>query len=116
MLVSRLRHQVQFYNLTYVEGKYGDEVPRYVPAFIEWAEVRSIPGEEFRDAVFTYSKVPYRILVRYREGITALMKVRNLTNGMTLDVEAVRDPDGKREILELQCLWKENDQSDFEDD
>lgn len=110
MLISRLRHQAQFYERVYTRDEYGDAIPKFVPCFIEWAEVRSIPGEEFRNNVFTFSKVPYRVVIRYREGITALMKIRNLTDGMMLDVEAVRDPDGKREILEIQCLWRENDQ------
>lgn len=110
MLISRMRHQVEFYKRVMTQDKYGDIISTFVPDFIEWAEVRSIPGEEFRNNVFTFSKVPYRVVIRYREGITALMKIRNLTDSMVLDVEAVRDPDGKREILELQCLWRENDQ------
>ena len=115
-MVSKLRHQVRFYERIEVSGAYGGVSYKYAPAFVEWAEVRTVPGEEFRNNVFTFSKVPYRIVVRYREGINALMKVRNLTDNMTFDVEAVRDPDGRREILELQCLWKENDQSIFVDE
>lgn len=115
MLISRLRHQVKFYKREYVPNDWNEPIYKYVPAFIEWGEVRSVPGEEFRNAVFTFSKVPYRVLIRYREGIDAMMKIRNLTDSMVMDIEAIRDPDGKRELLEIQCLWRENDQDTIED-
>lgn len=113
MLVSRLRHRIQFYDRVEESSGWGGSTYIYKPVFTEWAEVRSVPGGEFREKVFTYSKVPYRIVIRYREGINAKMRIRNLTDGMLFDVEALRDPDGKRKILELQCLWRE-DQQDLE--
>lgn len=111
MLVSRLRNQIEIFQPVDHENAYGEIIHTWESIGIFWAEVRTVPGEEFRNNVFTFSKVPYRIVIRYQEGLTAMMKVRNLTDSMLFDIEAIRDPDGKREILELQCLWREDQQN-----
>ncbi|MDR3362395.1 MAG: phage head closure protein [Desulfovibrio sp.] len=113
MLVSKLRHQIEIFACVEHQNDYGEIVNTWESIGVFWAEVRSVPGEEFRENVFTFSKVPYRIVIRYREGLNAMMKIRNLTDGQLFDVEAMRDPDGKREILELQCLWREDQQNPF---
>lgn len=110
MLVSRLRHQIEIFQSVEHRDSYGGVYYTWESTGVEWAEVRSVPGEEFRNNVFTFSKVPYRVVIRYREGLNAMMKIRNLSDSMLFDVEAIRDPDGKREILELQCLWREDQQ------
>lgn len=108
MNISALRNKIEIWQRTGKENPYGEIVYTWQATGTEWAEVRSIPGDEFRDQVFTYSKVPYRVMIRYREGLDATMIIRNLSDGMFMNIEAIRDPDGKREILELQCLWRED--------
>ena len=108
MNISALRNEIEIWKRTVTQDVYGGPVNTWEAIGKEWADVRSAPGEEFRNQVFTYSKVPYRVMIRYRKGLDATMMIRNLTDGMFMNIEAIRDPDGRRQVLELQCLWRED--------
>jgi SPP1 family predicted phage head-tail adaptor len=108
--ISALRHEIEILKRITTKDAYGGPVTAWKSIGKEWADVRSAPGEEFRAGVFTLNKVPYRVMIRYRTGLDETMKLRNLTDGMFLDVEAIRDPDGRRQVLELQCLYRADQQ------
>jgi len=106
-----MRHEVEIWHFATTSNKYGEEIKQWERIGKEWADVRSTPGEEFRTTVFTLNKVPYRVLIRYRQGLNETMKIRNLSDGMDLDIAAIRDTDGRRKVLELQCLYRADQQN-----
>ncbi len=104
---SRLRNRITYLSLTSVgHGPYGSPIENYSEMFSCWAEVKTIGGDEaFKASLENVSTVQYRITIRYRTDISHTCRVR-LEDGTVLDVLYCRDPNGKREILEIGAVLK----------
>lgn len=107
MLLSRMRNRVEFWKKDKVRQPNGSLSDVWMPKFVTWAEVISIGGEEGRLAAAQSSSVKYRLTLRYRRDIDPSMMIKNLDEGRFMAVKAIRDPDGKRNIVEITCEWKQ---------
>ncbi len=107
MLLSRMRNRVEFWKKEKVRQPNGSLSDVWTPKFVSWAEVVSIGGEEGRLAAAQSSSVTYRLTMRYRRDIDPPMMAKNLDGGRFMAIQAIRDPDGHRNLVELTCQWKQ---------
>lgn len=66
-----------------------------------WASIEPLRGKEFIESQAVNSSVAVRIRMRYREGITAAMRV--LHGSVVYSIESVIDPHNRHVELELMC-------------
>lgn len=107
MQVSRMRNRVSFWKKESGRNPDGSIRERWVEKFPAWAEVISIGGEEGRMAAADSSSIKYRLTMRYRRDLDPSMMVKLLDEGRFLTVQVIRDPDGRKNIVELACQWKQ---------
>lgn len=73
-----------------------------------WASIEALSAREFIAAQAVQSKVAARVVIRYREGIDASMRI--LHKGKIYNIEGVLpDPKSGREYLTLPCSEGVND-------
>jgi SPP1 family predicted phage head-tail adaptor len=68
------------------------------PLATVWAEVAALGGNEQTLGERTEARARHRVTIRYCADVTTEMRL--VWRGRTLDIRALRDPDGKR-----QWLW-----------
>ena len=66
-----------------------------------WAKVETLSGEERVTGERLAPRARFRLTIRYREGLNAAMRVVWKTRA--LDIRAIRDPDGRKHLLILDC-------------
>jgi len=100
-----LRHQVAIDDLVDARSPSGSgaTTKSWVPVVTKtWARIVPASGREYVAAQSAQSKVTGRIVIRWRAGITARMRVRKLADGTIYNIEAVMpDPKSGREYLTL---------------
>jgi SPP1 family predicted phage head-tail adaptor len=107
MLLSRLNNRVSFWQKEKGRNPDGSVSEKWKEKFSAWAEVISIGGEEGRLAAADSSSIKYRLTMRYRRDLDPSMMVKILDEGRFLAVQVIRDPDGRKNIVELACSWKQ---------
>lgn len=106
---GQLRHRVKIMDLTNAQGPLGGTSTDNTAEFCEtWASVYTLIGSEKFAAAQQNSLVTHKITIRYRDGIRARQAV--LFDGRYYDIESVLDPDGRKKMLELNCIER-NDSS-----
>ncbi|MDR1658889.1 MAG: phage head closure protein [Desulfovibrio sp.] len=105
-LASRLNSRATFFKKEKTRKPDGTFNETWVEYKTTFAEVVTIGGEEGRLAAAQSSEVRYRIRIRYRKDIDASMKIR-VADGRELAIGAIRDPDGRRVMLEIHATWKQ---------
>ena len=109
MLLSRLNTRVSFWKKE-AGGRnpdYSPKEPTWEEKFSAWAEVISIGGEEGRLAASDSSSIKYRLVMRHRRDLDPSMMVKLLDENRFLSVQVIRDPDGRKNIVELACQWRQ---------
>jgi SPP1 family predicted phage head-tail adaptor len=99
-----LRHRVQIQEWTDTgSDEWGQPVKDWVDVVSSLpAEVRDIRGREFWEVGQAQGgEVTTRVRIRYREDLDRTMRVFHA--GRELMIEAIIDPDGRREELHLMC-------------
>lgn len=66
------------------------------------ANVTDMSGREYIAGQSITNAVTTTIIIRYRAGVTAAMRV--LSRGVTYNIEAVIEPENKRREMHLMCL------------
>ena len=66
-----------------------------------WAKVEERGGSEHAAGERLAGHARLRVTIRYRSGVTAEMRV--MWNGRALGIAALRDPDGRKRFLVLDC-------------
>jgi SPP1 family predicted phage head-tail adaptor len=66
-----------------------------------WAKVEERGGEERAAGERLAAEARLRVTIRHRSGVTAEM--RALWNGRALEITGIRDPDGRKRFLVLDC-------------
>lgn len=66
-----------------------------------WAKVETLSGDKRVNGERLAPRARLRLTIRYREGITPAM--RALWKTRALDIRAIRDPDGRKHLLILDC-------------
>jgi len=65
------------------------------------AEVISFKGATLVAGEREEAREPYRVVMRYRDDVTAEMRLR--WRGLVLDISSRHDPDGQRRWLVIDC-------------
>ena len=66
-----------------------------------WAKVEARGGDERAAGERLAARARLRVTIRYRAGVTAEMRL--LWNGRALGITGLRDPDGRKRFLVLDC-------------
>lgn len=66
-----------------------------------WAKVEERHGQERLAGERLAAEATFALTIRYRSGITTEMRV--LWKGRELNIASLRDPDGRKRFLELDC-------------
>lgn len=66
-----------------------------------WAKVETLSGDERVTGGRLAPRTRLRLTIRHREGLNAAMRV--LWKTRALDIRAIRDPDGRKHLLILDC-------------
>lgn len=102
MLAGKLRHRVTLLQPVQRGGEVGETITTWSPVAVVWAEIRDLSGREWYEAQqLPEGEVTTDIIIRYRPGVTRLMRVAHGTR--MYDVVAVLDRDGHKKMLVLKC-------------
>ena len=107
MQVSRFRNRVSFWKKEGTRTPIGSIEYTWVEKFKAWAEIVSIGGEEGRLAAASSSSIKFRLTMRYRRDLDPSMMVKNLDENRFMPIQVIRDPDGRKNIVEISCEWKQ---------
>lgn len=66
-----------------------------------WAKVEELGGDERVTGERLAPRAHLRLTIRHRDGLNAAMRVVRKTR--PLDIRAIRDPDGRKHLLILDC-------------
>lgn len=103
MRVGQLRERVTVQQFTETRNGIGAAVKSWSDVAEVWAEVRTPSGRELMAAAQMHSVLTHMITIRYRDDITAAMRV--VWRGVNLEVDGEPfDPDGTRRWLKLRCV------------
>lgn len=102
MRAGRLRHQVELLAQRSTRGAMGSQSDEWTPASgLLPASVEPLSGRELFSAQQHQAEVTTRVRIRYREGVSAGMKV--LFRGRELHVLYVINPLEQNDELQLLC-------------
>jgi SPP1 family predicted phage head-tail adaptor len=105
LTAGKLRHRIQIVTLdpsTGQDSTGGFDLSKYVTYATVWASVQAISGTEQLAAGAQTSQVNHQIVIRYLPGVTAAMQA--LFQTRKYQITAVRNPDGRRKMLVLDCV------------
>lgn len=100
MKSGRLRNRIIIQKQVSRKDKLGQLVNEWVDICTVRAEIRDVSGKEYQGSQAEQILTDCKILIRYRNDITADMRV--LCKGIYYDIKAVLE-DVKRTRLELMC-------------
>ena len=118
MVCSDLRHRITF--LKPVTSEETDELNahniQYTDFKTVWASVAPMTGKEYAESQKLRSETTYNIIVRYRHGITADMKIRY--KNKEFNIVSVLNVGERNEILKIIAVeqdtsGKNNDIEDY---
>ncbi len=101
MQSGHLRHRVTIEQSTPAQNEYGELVESWAALVTVWGAVEPLDGREYFQVQQVQSTVTTRIRIRYRTGITPLMRVA--WDGRIFDIEDVIEPKSQRRELHLMC-------------
>jgi SPP1 family predicted phage head-tail adaptor len=101
MRAGKLRHRVTFQTRTAGEDAAGQPVKVWTDALTRWCNITAPSGAETVDAAATRNRVDYIISTRYTTRITPDM--RAVRDDVVYSILAVRDPDGMRREILIEC-------------
>ncbi len=94
-----MRSRLELHDRVRVRDDAGGFAETWHPVAIVWAEMRELRGRESVIAESVTETAEVIATIRFRAGMTAGM--RAAAGGVVFNIRAVRDPDGRRERLEL---------------
>lgn len=101
---GELRHRLVFLRRE-IAVESGKSRELWTPAFECWGKAEPLSGREYWSAAAVSRESEWRFTIRYREGVTASMRIRY--GGVDFDITSVIDPDlchVKLEILASSVL------------
>lgn len=105
MNAGRLRHKIDIEQLVAGspnQNEYGEPSEVWTVFLNDiWAAVEPLQGRELFAAQEHHAEVTTRIRIRYRDGVTAKMRV--VFEGAYYDIKAVIDPERRHRELHLLC-------------
>ena len=102
MLSGQLRDRLTIQVHSTADDAAGEPVLTWTDVATVYAHVADMTGREYIAAQAVTNAVNTTIIIRYRAGITAAMRV--LCRGVTYNVQAVIEPENKRREMHLMCV------------
>lgn len=102
MRAGQLRHRVILQTLTPGQDSYGDQTESWGDTATVWAAIEPLRGKEYYDAQQINAEITIRIRIRYRSGVTPVMRVKQ--GSRIWDIKAVIHPEERKQELELLCV------------
>jgi SPP1 family predicted phage head-tail adaptor len=102
MRIGDLRDRVTLLQPVTTTDALGGQTTTWSTAATVWAMFRNLTGRESLQAGALQSSMTHRAVLRHRTDVTTRMRVRMGTT--TCDITSVRDPNGRREALELDLV------------
>lgn len=99
---GHMRHYVTIQQQSVVRAADGSETITWIELDKVYAWLRPSGGRESFIAQQDWSTVGYMISIRFRTDVTPKMRV--LFGSRIFRIEAVVDPTGRREALDLRCI------------
>lgn len=108
MQIGRLKERITIQSVVAGKGDTGAPTESTTTVATVWAEVRMIAGSEQLEQPLEQVGTSrlYRITIRYRDDVVPTMTLLwEPKEGVshTLQVRSVIDPNGKRELLQIDC-------------
>ncbi len=100
MRAGELNERITLQQNTPTRDEFGAEIPHWSDVATVWAKVIALSGNEGIALATAVVTVAYQITLRYRDDVSAAMRV--LYEGLTLEIQAVLASDETGAIL-LQC-------------
>lgn len=102
MRAGWLRHRIELLVKEPARNSFGEEVIAWTTAATVWGSVEPLRGREYIEAKQGQVEVSHRVVMRWREGVSAEMRLR-IHEGRMLEIESVINPLERGERLELMC-------------
>jgi SPP1 family predicted phage head-tail adaptor len=96
---GKLRHRVTVEQLTAAQNTFGEEEPRWVTVATRWASIDPLSGRELFAAQQIYAEATHQVRLRYLADLTP--KMRLTYRGRVFDIQSIRNPEERRELLDL---------------
>jgi SPP1 family predicted phage head-tail adaptor len=106
MLAGKLRHRVTLQQRAAGSPQktaMGAPATAWTDVATVWGSWRPLSGRELLAAQQVASKVDVEVIIRYRAGVTAAMRLIHVETGTVANIEAVIQPDMRRIQLTLRC-------------
>lgn len=101
MQVGKLRHKISIEERTDSLDGRGESVEIWSKYLSAKAGIYSIDGDETEKMHQENNSVTHRVIMRYRAGVTAKMRVN--FNGRLFDIESVINVNERNKSLKLMC-------------
>ena len=101
MRAARIRHRVTIQQPVVAVNGYGERITTWSTVAVVWAAVEPLRGREFFDAEQVQAEISHRVVLRYRSGMVATMRLLHLTR--VLHIQAIIDVDERHRELQLMC-------------
>lgn len=98
---GKLRHRGTIQQKTETPDSYGELIETWTTLATVWCSVEPISGREFFAAQQVQAEVSARIRIRYRPGITPLMRIK--VHNTTYEIVSVIDFEYRHRELQLMC-------------
>ena len=82
-------------------GGFGQQSTNWTDVATLWARIRPLSGREFLSAAAINSELTHMVTIRYRAGVTAVMRLSY--GGQIYNILSVGDPGPGRVTMELRC-------------
>lgn len=99
--IGDLRHRITIETLTNASDGQGGQLRTWSTHKELWASVEAASAKERYFSEQTQHTVTHKVWVRFTPGVLAKMRVN--FKGAILQIHGVRDPDGRKFWLELDC-------------
>lgn len=86
---GKLRHRVRFERLVNTRDSEGVLQPEWQTAFTTMAAIEPLSAREFIQAAAGQSEVTGRLTIRYRDGITAAMRIVHVKRGTVYNIQGL---------------------------
>lgn len=103
MTIGQLRDRVTLLRATTADDGHGGQTVTWGAFDTAAAAILALSGREVLMAGAMQLEMSHRITLHYRTDVTVQSRVRRDRDGQVFDVQALRDPDGRRRWLELDA-------------
>lgn len=104
LAAGELRHRITIEHHVDLQDEAGEPIEQWqdIPSQARvWAKREDLEGRELFQAQQINAQVATQFTIRWRTDVDARMRV--VSDGIAYHIEAVQDPEGRREMLLLLC-------------